>query len=116
MINKETTPRGGLCCPECGNDSAVVDSRAADGNIRRRRECVSCRYRFTTREIIHAEGGDFMVVPREEWSVVIAAFDAIEALNVKIQGKGHTAIRLTKNRLRTFRRHDRRNSSEGVQR
>ncbi len=40
-------------CPACENgDTKVVDSRAAeDGEvIRRRRECVGCRYRFTTFE------------------------------------------------------------------
>ncbi|MDO4666628.1 MAG: transcriptional regulator NrdR [Streptococcus sp.] len=40
-------------CPKCGaSKSSVVDSRQAeDGNtIRRRRECESCRHRFTTYE------------------------------------------------------------------
>ena len=40
-------------CPFCaGNDTRVVDSRAADGgaSIRRRRECAICERRFTTYE------------------------------------------------------------------
>ncbi len=40
-------------CPKCGDvDSKVLDSRVSeDGRaIRRRRECYSCRYRFTTYE------------------------------------------------------------------
>lgn len=40
-------------CPECGVDNdRVIDSRAAqDGySIRRRRECLACRQRFTTYE------------------------------------------------------------------
>jgi transcriptional repressor NrdR len=40
-------------CPFCdGDDTRVVDSRAADGGstIRRRRECQSCARRFTTYE------------------------------------------------------------------
>ena len=40
-------------CPICSyEDSKVVDSRSAeDGNaIRRRRECLKCKYRFTTYE------------------------------------------------------------------
>ena len=40
-------------CPFCGApDTKVIDSRlAADGNgVRRRRECLSCRERFTTFE------------------------------------------------------------------
>ncbi|HSF85504.1 MAG TPA: transcriptional regulator NrdR [Acidimicrobiia bacterium] len=40
-------------CPFCsGDDTRVVDSRAADAgsSIRRRRECVTCTRRFTTYE------------------------------------------------------------------
>lgn len=42
-------------CPKCGDvDSKVLDSRSSeDGNVvRRRRECYSCSYRFTTYEKI----------------------------------------------------------------
>ncbi len=40
-------------CPICGfADSKVVDSRPADEKIRRRRECIKCRARFTTYENI----------------------------------------------------------------
>lgn len=40
-------------CPKCGNlDDKVIDSRQSrdGGNIRRRRECLSCEARFTTYE------------------------------------------------------------------
>ena len=39
-------------CPLCGNDeNKVVDSRATDqGAVRRRRECLHCKQRFTTYE------------------------------------------------------------------
>ena len=40
-------------CPKCGcEESKVVDSRPSEGNdaIRRRRECTSCGFRFTTYE------------------------------------------------------------------
>lgn len=40
-------------CPSCGyEESKVVDSRPSDDSstIRRRRECLSCGYRFTTYE------------------------------------------------------------------
>lgn len=40
-------------CPKCGcEESKVVDSRPAENNdsIRRRRECVACKFRFTTYE------------------------------------------------------------------
>lgn len=41
-------------CPFCGaDDTKVIDSRlVSDGNqVRRRRECLSCRERFTTYEV-----------------------------------------------------------------
>ncbi len=40
-------------CPFCNyHDTKVIDSRTRDGgrSIRRRRECLKCRRRFTTRE------------------------------------------------------------------
>ena len=40
-------------CPFCNySDTKVIDSRTRDGGktIRRRRECLKCRRRFTTRE------------------------------------------------------------------
>jgi len=43
-------------CPACGfADSRVIDSRPTEeGSIRRRRECSSCKKRFTTYEIFDA--------------------------------------------------------------
>lgn len=38
-------------CPYCATpDSRVVDTRATNESIRRRRECLNCRKRFTTYE------------------------------------------------------------------
>ena len=40
-------------CPFCGyHDSKVIDSRAVDERIRRRRECLQCARRFTTYESV----------------------------------------------------------------
>lgn len=40
-------------CPFCGyHDSKVIDSRAVDDRIRRRRECLQCAKRFTTYESV----------------------------------------------------------------
>ncbi len=51
-------------CPECGfDDSKVIDSRPTDGRIRRRRECLSCKCRFTTYEIV--ENIPLMVVKKD---------------------------------------------------
>lgn len=43
-------------CPTCGYpDSKVIDSRPTEeGSIRRRRECLRCKRRFTTYEIFDA--------------------------------------------------------------
>ena len=44
-------------CPYCANpESKVVDSRPSDegGSIRRRRECLACRRRFTTYETVES--------------------------------------------------------------
>ena len=53
-------------CPHCGNyDDKVIDSRtlAAGDAIRRRRECNSCGFRFTSYERI--EDKQFMVIKRD---------------------------------------------------
>ncbi len=40
-------------CPFCGyTDSKVIDSRDVNETVRRRRECLSCGFRFTTHERI----------------------------------------------------------------
>ena len=53
-------------CPYCAYlESKVVDSRPADegASIRRRRECLSCRKRFTTYEIM--ESLPLMVIKKD---------------------------------------------------
>jgi transcriptional repressor NrdR len=52
-------------CPKCGSrDDKVIDSRQSRdaSSIRRRRECLTCKYRFTTYEEI--ERSDLRVVKR----------------------------------------------------
>jgi len=52
-------------CPHCGSfDDKVIESRTLAGGdaIRRRRECVSCSYRFTSYE--RTEDKQFMVIKR----------------------------------------------------
>lgn len=61
-------------CPYChGGDDKVVDSRSADDGvaIRRRRECLACRRRFTTYERIE----ELALVVRKR-SAVVEPFDA----------------------------------------
>lgn len=58
-------------CPYCGfEDSKVIDSRASEGGIRRRRQCLACGQRFSTIE--RTELGVLLVAKkdgrREEFS------------------------------------------------
>ena len=51
-------------CIYCGNDeSKVLDSRASDNSIRRRRECLNCGRRFTTYETIEAV--PFLIIKKD---------------------------------------------------
>ena len=51
-------------CPFCSEpQSRVTDSRVAEDGIRRRRECLSCRRRFTTYERVQA--GPLLVSKRD---------------------------------------------------
>jgi transcriptional repressor NrdR len=53
-----------LLCPVCrSGDNRVVDSRDDDTAVRRRRECLACRHRFTTYERI--ESGRLFVVKKD---------------------------------------------------
>lgn len=52
-------------CPYCGHtDSKVIDSRDSEGGIRRRRECLKCRGRFTTYERPQRPG---LFVIKKDW-------------------------------------------------
>jgi transcriptional repressor NrdR len=62
LLTSSTTMR----CPKCGSrDDKVIDSRQSRDNssIRRRRECLTCEYRFTTYEQV--ERSDLRVVKRD---------------------------------------------------
>lgn len=54
----DPTPRedqSDLLCPHCRkNETRVVDSRDDDNSVRRRRECLGCKHRFTTYERMEA--------------------------------------------------------------
>lgn len=39
-------------CPVCGGRTRVIDKRGKGGDVRRRRECLSCFSRFPTYEKI----------------------------------------------------------------
>ena len=47
-----------MVCPSCkGGDNKVIDSRVTEGGaaIRRRRVCLACNRRFTTKERVEEE-------------------------------------------------------------
>ena len=48
----------GFRCPQCGGITSVMDSRPLKVKIgiRRRRHCVPCDLRFTTRELVYVVG------------------------------------------------------------
>jgi transcriptional repressor NrdR len=58
-------------CPYCGSDSQVLDSRSTTEGVRRRRQCNTCRRRFTTYE--RAGAPSLKVIKRNER---IEAFDS----------------------------------------
>jgi len=52
-------------CPHCDYpDSKVADSRDIDDAVRRRRECLSCGFRFTTYERVHT--GSLVIIKKDQ--------------------------------------------------
>ncbi|MBM3156659.1 MAG: transcriptional repressor NrdR [Chloroflexi bacterium] len=52
-------------CPQCGfKDTKVYDSRDANEGIRRRRECLSCSFRFTTYESVRT--GNMIIIKKDK--------------------------------------------------
>jgi len=52
-------------CPNCSfEDSKVTDSRSVDESIRRRRQCLSCGFKFTTYERI--ETGHLVIIKKDK--------------------------------------------------
>ncbi len=53
-----------MLCPFCSHpDSKVTDKRDSGSATRRRRECLKCKKRFSTREIV--EWGDLKVIKKD---------------------------------------------------
>ena len=40
-----------MTCPHCGGATKVVDSRPTEDSVQRRRECLTCKQRFSTTEV-----------------------------------------------------------------
>ena len=41
-----------MICPKCGGRSKVYNSRPKDNTIRRHRQCLKCKHRYATIEIL----------------------------------------------------------------
>ena len=79
-------------CPFCGfEESKVIDSRPADegASIRRRRECLDCKKRFTTYENI--ERMPLVVVKRDGSA---QSFDKIKLINGMVRACEKRPVRL----------------------
>ncbi len=50
-------------CPYCSGKTKVTNKRDSPGGIRRRRECLKCKKRFTTYEKISK--GDFYIIKKD---------------------------------------------------
>jgi transcriptional repressor NrdR len=50
-------------CPYCTGDSKVTDKRKSPEGIRRRRECLKCKKRFTTYERL--SHGEFFIIKKD---------------------------------------------------
>lgn len=72
-------------CPRCGYaDSKVVDSRPTEGGgIRRRRECLQCKNRFTTYETYELANTAPLVVIKKDGSLQL--FDRNKILTGMLQ-------------------------------
>lgn len=46
----------GITCPSCNGDTEVINSRKQTGYIRRRRQCIKCGNRITTKEYMCKKG------------------------------------------------------------
>ena len=80
-------------CPFCGFDeSKVIDSRPSDENssIRRRRECMDCKKRFTTYETI--ERLPLVVVKRDGSR---QSFDKIKLINGMVRACEKRPVKLS---------------------
>jgi len=80
-------------CPFCGfEESKVIDSRPADDNssIRRRRECLECKKRFTTYENI--ERLPLVVIKRDGSR---QSFDKIKLINGLVRACEKRPVKLS---------------------
>jgi transcriptional regulator NrdR family protein len=75
----------GLSCPNCGHVRAhVIDTNTRDGGAarRRRNQCKSCRFHFTTYEVL-AEEYEKMLTMRVDEKVFEAMISTLRAIKAQ---------------------------------
>ena len=77
-------------CPECDGKVCVVDSRVQERYLRRRRKCLACGYKWTTRET--AIDGPEVRVPFDELQKLKDAYKDMMAI-MKILAPGGASSR-----------------------
>ncbi len=85
-----------MYCPICNKDTKVVDSRlSTDGmGIRRRRECLSCEYRFSTTE--EMEILDLTIVKNDGRREAYSREKMIKGVTMSLEKRPYTKERLKK--------------------
>jgi transcriptional regulator NrdR family protein len=79
----------GVQCPKCNGESRVIDSRDGETSRRRRRECLSCKHRYSTYEI-HAAEYDRLQVLKIDLGQINAAITTLRAIKLQFEGSnGH---------------------------
>lgn len=69
-------------CPLCNGESKVIDSRDGETARRRRRECLSCKNRYSTYEI-HANEYDRLQVLKIDMGQIDAAIATLRAIKAE---------------------------------
>ena len=96
-------------CPKCGHEeSKVIDSRSSENNdaIRRRRECMSCKFRFTTYERLeeipitvvkkdgHKEPFDRQKLMRGLVAATVKRDISVASLDLRLEIRANTRLNL----------------------
>lgn len=109
-----------MLCPTCRqNNNKVIDSRLTEGGaaIRRRRVCIDCERRFTTKERVEAEVRLVIVkaggqrVPYDRDKIVIGIERACYKLDISDAQMGLLVDNVEED---LFRHHDREATSEQI--
>lgn len=76
-------------CPKCGSDRTITkDVQQQDGNIRRRRECNACGWRYTTMEVPLDEFNRLRYHERDYKELLQRIVKAADSMNKQIERQG----------------------------